>query len=146
MIEEAFPKLQFLGKPQRTNMAENKVEQYLIDLKYSYREVNPNFWILDDAEHNLEGVAVMYDDPLVIIEVQVMDAPREKREEFFTKLLELNAGEMLHGAYGLDGDKVIIINTLEYDTMDYSEFRASLDAISLALTQHYPLLSVYREK
>ena len=127
-------------------MAENKVEQYLIDLKYSYREVNPNFWILDDAEHNLEGIAVMYDDPLVIIEVQVMDAPREKREEFFTKLLELNAGEMLHGAYGLDGDKVIIINTLEYDTMDYSEFRASLDAISLALTQHYPLLSVYREK
>ncbi|MCL2205243.1 MAG: YbjN domain-containing protein [Treponema sp.] len=127
-------------------MTENKVEQYLIDLKYNYQEVKPNFWLLDDAERNLQGVAVMYDDPLVIIEVQVMDAPREKREEFFTKLLELNAGDMIHGAYGLDGGKVIIINTLEYDTMDYSEFRAALDAISLALTQHYPILSVYREK
>ncbi|MCL2381963.1 MAG: YbjN domain-containing protein [Treponema sp.] len=127
-------------------MAENKIEQYLIDLKYSYREVDPNFWLLDDAEHDLEGVAVMYDDPLVIIEVQVMNAPREKREEFFTKLLELNAGDMIHGAYGLDGEKVVIINTLEYETMDYSEFRAALDAISLALTQHYPILSVYREK
>jgi len=127
-------------------MTENKVEQYLIDLRYSYREVKPNFWILDDADHDLEGVAVMYDDPLVIIEVQVMDAPRQKREEFFAKLLELNAGDMIHGAYGLEGEKVVIINTLEYDTMDYSEFRASLDAISLALTQHYPILSVYREK
>jgi hypothetical protein len=127
-------------------MAENKIEQYLIELKYSYQEVNPNFWLLDDAEHDLQGVAVMYDDPLVIIEVQVMDAPREKREEFFAKLLELNAGEMIHGAYGLEGDKVVIINTLEYETMDYSEFRAALDAISLAITQHYPILSAYRGK
>jgi len=127
-------------------MAENKIEQYLIDLKYSFQEVNPNFWLLDDAEHNLEGVAVIYDDPLVIVEVQVMNAPREKREEFYAKLLQLNAGEMIHGAYGLDGEKVVIIDTLQYDTMDYSEFRAVLDGISLALTQHFPILSVYREK
>ena len=127
-------------------MAENKIEQYLIDLKYSFQEVNPNFWLLDDAEHNLEGVAVIYDDPLVIVEVQVMNAPKEKREEFYAKLLQLNAGEMIHGAYGLDGEKVVIIDTLQYDTMDYSEFRAVLDGISLALTQHFPILSVYREK
>ena len=127
-------------------MVEKKIEQYLIDLKYSFQEVNPNFWLLDDAEHGLEGVAVMYDEPLVIIEVQVMDAPRTRREEFFAKLLELNAGEMIHGAYGLDGEKVVIIETLEYEDMDYSEFRAALDAISLALTQHYPILSGYREK
>ena len=127
-------------------MAENKVEQYLIDLKYSYQEVKPNFWLVDDPEHGLEGIAVMYADPLVIIEVQVMDAPRQKREEFFAKLLELNAGDMIHGAYGLEGGKVVIIDTLEYDALDYSDFRAALDAISLALTQHYPILSVYREK
>ena len=125
-------------------MAENRIEQYLIDLKYNYQEIKPNLWLLDDAEHALEGIAVMHADPLVIFRVQVMDAPSEKREEFFAKLLELNAGEMIHGAYGLEGGKVVIINTMEYDTMDYSEFRASLDAISMALTQHYPILSVYR--
>jgi len=125
-------------------MAENKIEQYLIELKYSYQEVKSDFWLLDDAEHNLEGVAVMYDDPLVIIEVQVMDAPSKKREEFFTKLLQLNVGDMIHGAYALDGEKVVIIDTIEYSTMDFSEFRASLDAISLAIAQHYPILSAYR--
>ncbi|MCL2472825.1 MAG: YbjN domain-containing protein [Treponema sp.] len=127
-------------------MAENKIEQFLIDLKYSYREVNPNLWLLDDTNHNLEGIAVMYAEPLVIISVQVMDAPHHDREEFYAKLLELNASEMIHGAYGLEGGKVVIIDTLEYDDLDYSEFRAALDAISLALTQHYPILSVYREK
>ena len=127
-------------------MAENKIEQFLIDLKYNYQEVKTDFWLLDDAEHGLEGIAIIYADPLVIIEVQVMDAPREKREEFFARLLELNAGEMIRGAYGLEGEKVVIIDTMEYETLDYTEFRATLDAISLALTQHYPILSVYMEK
>ena len=127
-------------------MAENRIEQYLIDLKYSYSEVKPNIWLLDDDEHDLEGVVVMYDDPLVIIRMQVMNVPKENKLDFFTKLLELNACDMIHGAYGLEGDKIVIIDTLEYETMDYTEFRASLDAISLALAQHYQTLSAYREK
>ena len=127
-------------------MAENKIEQYLIDLKYSYQEIRPNLWLLDDTEHNLEGMLVMYAEPLVIIRVQVMNAPKQNQLEFFTKLLELNAGDMIHGAYGLEGEKVVIIDTLEYETLDYSEFQAVLDAISLVLTQHYPILSGYREK
>ena len=127
-------------------MADTKIEQYLIDLKYNYQEIKQDLWLLDDVEHALEGIAVMYADPLVIIRVQVMDAPRENRQEFFTKLLELNASEMIHGAYGLEGDKVVIINTLVYETLDFVEFQATLDAISMALTQHFPILSVYREK
>jgi len=127
-------------------MAENKIEQYLIDLKYNYQEVKQNLWLLDDAEHGLEGIAVMYTDPLVIIRVQLMNVPKKNTQEFFTKLLELNAQEMIHGAYGLEGDKVVIIDTLEYEHLDYTQFRAALDAISLALTQHFPILSVYREK
>jgi len=127
-------------------MADNKIEQYLIDLKYNYQEVKPNLWLLEDTEHNLEGMLIMYAEPLIIIRVQVMNVPKQNQLEFFTKLLELNAGDMIHGAYGLEGEKVVITNTLEYETLDYSEFRAALDAISLALTQHYPILSVYREK
>jgi len=127
-------------------MAENKIEQYLIDLKYNYQEVKQNFWLLEDTDHDLEGIAILYSDPLVIIRVQVMNIPQQNKQDFFAKLLELNASEMIHGAYGLEGDKVVIIDTLEYESMDYSEFQAALDAISLALTQHFPILSVYREK
>ena len=127
-------------------MAENKIEQFLIELKYNYQEVKPNLWLLDDSEHSLEGMVVMYADPLVIIQIQVMKIPGENRLDLYTKLLELNASEMIHGAYGIEGDKVVIIDTMEYETLYYEDFRATLDAISLALTQHYPVLSVYREK
>jgi len=126
-------------------MAENKIEQYLIDLKYNYQELKPNFWLIDDSDHDLEGIVVTYVDPLVVFRVQVMSVPEHDREEFFKKLLELNASDMINCAYGLEGEKVVITGSLEFETLDYNEFRATIDAIGLALTQHYPILSVYRE-
>jgi hypothetical protein len=125
-------------------MAANKIEQYLIDLMLTYQEIGTNVWLIDDKENGITGVAVALNEPLVVLRVVVMDVPEENRLELFTKLLEINASDLVHGAYALEGDKIVLIDTLEYDTMDYAEFRASLDAFSLALAQHYPILSQYR--
>jgi hypothetical protein len=125
-------------------MAENKVDRYLIDSMFSYREIGSNMWLVDDSERGLEGLAIIYSDPLVIFRLAIMDVPQENRLELFTKLLELNANDVIHGAYALENGKIILIDTLEYDFLDYSEFRATLDAFSLAITQHYPVLSGYR--
>jgi len=126
-------------------MAESKIEQYLIDLKYNYQELKPNLWLIDDSDHDLEGIVVTHVDPLVVFRVQVMSIPGQGQEELYKKLLELNASDMIKCAYGLEGEKVVITGSLEYETLDYDEFRATVDAIGLALTQHYPILSVYRE-
>jgi hypothetical protein len=125
-------------------MEKNKIEQYLIDLMYSYREVDKNIWLVDDPERNLAGIAVMYDDPVVVFRVVLMDAPEQNRLELFTRLLELNASDIVHGAYALENDQIVLVNTLDYATMDYGEFRSTLDSFSLALVQHYPILSSYR--
>ncbi|GHV95437.1 hypothetical protein AGMMS50293_17570 [Spirochaetia bacterium] len=125
---------------------DNKIEQYLIDMTLTYQQIEPNIWLLDDEERRLQGVAVMLAEPLVIVRVEIMDVPRQNLLELYTKLLELNAADVLHGAYALENGKIILIGTLEYDTMDFGEFRATLDSFSLALTQHYPILSKYREK
>ena len=127
-------------------MAENKIEQYLIDLMYTYQQVGQNLWLIDDEEHCLRGVAVMQAENLVIVRVVVMDDPKQNSLELYTKLLEMNARELVHGAYALEDGKIVLIDTLEFDTMDYGDFRATLDAFSLALTQHYPVLSKFREK
>jgi hypothetical protein len=127
-------------------MAGNKIERYLIDLMLTYQEIGQNMWLIDDEDHGLQGVAVALAEPLVIIRIVVMDAPKENRLEFFSKLLELNAEDMVHGAYALEDNKIVLIDTLEYDTMDYTEFQASLDALGLALIQHYPILAKYRQE
>ena len=124
----------------------NKIEQYLIDLMITYQQVGNNLWLLDDEERLLQGVAVMQAEPMVIFRAEIMDVPKDNLLELYTKLLELNASDVIHGAYALENKKIVLIDTLHYDTMDYEDFRAVLDSFGLALTEHYSVLSKFREK
>jgi hypothetical protein len=123
----------------------NKIEDFLIDLKIHYEEIAENTYLLQDQTKGLTNVAVVLDDPVVIFRTKVMDLPTSKREALFEAMLRLNGTDLVHGAYGIDGNDVVLSDTLEYGTMDKQEFEASLDSISLALTQHYPILSGYRD-
>jgi hypothetical protein len=125
---------------------ENKIEQYLIKSLYSFQEIEKNVWAINDDAKNLEGTAIVLTEPIVTIRVAVMPLPESRSEELFAKLLEFNAKDVVHGAYALDHNQIILIDTLEYNTMDYEEFIAVLDSLSLALTQHYPVLLEYRNK
>jgi len=127
-------------------MSDSKIEQYLIDLMITYQQVDKNLWLLDDEERSLQGVAVMQADPMVIVRAEIMDVPKDNLLELYTKLLELNASDVIHGAYAMENKKIVLLDTLNYDTMDYEDFRSVLDSFSLALTEHYPILSIFREK
>ncbi len=122
----------------------NKIESYLINLGITYEEIGENTWILNDPQNGLEQVAVAVNEPLVVVRVKVMNVPDSKREEFFLKLLQINGSDLIHGAYAIVENDVILIDTLNYETMDLEDFQATLDAISLALTEHYSLLSSFR--
>jgi hypothetical protein len=122
-----------------------KVEGYLADLGLSYSEQGENIWIVYGEEKGLENFIVMVEYPLLVIRVNVIKAPDTDRCAFFEELLKLNATDLVHGGYGLDGENVILMDTLEVETLDIAELQASIDAIGLALVQHYELLSTYRK-
>ena len=69
-----------------------------------------------------------------------------RRSELFRQLLEFNARDLVHGSYGLEGDHVVLTDTLELENLDYSEFEASFDSITLALASHLGALAPYRER
>jgi hypothetical protein len=119
----------------------SKVEEYLIDLGISYQELAKGAWLVEDEAKGLPKMVVSHSDPVVVIRAEVMDVPDKNREELFGTLLRFNAKDFLHGAYAIDGKEIIAVDTLEYETMDKSEFRASLEAMAFALGQHYPVLS-----
>ncbi len=121
-----------------------KIESYLMDLDVSYEEVSPSAFFIEDQAKGLPGITVTLEEPIVIIRARVMKVPEGKREGLFEKLLRLNGTDMVHGAYGLDGDDIVLVDTLEYDTMDKPEFEATLDSISLALSRHYGVLGAFR--
>jgi hypothetical protein len=124
----------------------SKVEDYLIGLGVSYEEPQPGTWIVEDAARGLSGIVISYAEPVVILSARAMKLPSKDREAFFAELLKLNYSGLLHGAYALDGDEVVLIDTLRYDTMDKEEFEASLDSLGFALSEHFPLLSRYMNR
>jgi hypothetical protein len=123
-----------------------KVQSYLVDLGLSYEEVDANTWLITDEDKGLKNIVVLVSEPLVILRVKVMELPDWERGRLYERLLRLNAEDLLHGAYALEGDHVILIDTLELESMDLGDFRASIEAMGLALAQHYKILNEYRRK
>jgi hypothetical protein len=110
------------------------------------RELEPNLWLVrtsEDAE-----VVVHYAPPVVILRVRVMELPTSepRRGELFRQLLEYNARDLVHGSYGLEGDHVVLTDTLELENLDFSEFEASFDSLNLALASHLGSLAAFRER
>jgi hypothetical protein len=112
----------------------------------SVTELEPNIWLLrtsDDAE-----VVVHYAPPVVILRVRVTELPASepRRGELFRQLLEYNARDLVHGSYGLEGDHVVLTDTLELADLDFTEFEASFESMTLALASHLGALASYRER
>jgi hypothetical protein len=125
---------------------QEKIEGYLVRLALSYQEPSPRTWVVSDAQRGLHNLVIALTDSIVIMRMNVMEVPAKGREKLFEELLRLNAADLVHGAYGIDGKNVILIDTLEAEGMGLEEFEASLDAIGLAVAQHYRVLSSYRTK
>ena len=116
------------------------IERYLIQLEHPHEAVKENMWIIREAAN----IVVTYEPPLVIFRTKLMEVPEQGREAFFKLLLELNASQMIHGAYGIENDNVVLIDTLEAENLDFNEFQATLDALSLAIVQDYQTLRPFR--
>jgi hypothetical protein len=117
------------------------IEHYLVQMGHPHETIADNMWVVRD-EANL---VISYEPPLVIFRSKLMDMPKKNREAFFRLLLELNASEIIHGAYGMEGNSVVLIDTLQSEHLDLNEFQATVDALLLAITQDYQKLKAFRD-
>ena len=116
------------------------VERYLINLDTPYEVLGDGIYRLNDDLPDIDDIIVMVSDPLVIFSVRLMKVPGKNTEAFYKKLLELNATELVAGAYGLDGDDVVITDTLQLENLDENEFVASVESLAMAIHEHYSIL------
>jgi hypothetical protein len=61
------------------------------------------------------------------------------------RLLELNATDLVHGAYGIEEESIVMTEALELSHLDYEEFLAAYESITFALASHLRELGSYRE-
>lgn len=116
------------------------IERYLFELELPCSRVSDAMWVLQDIGGHLENVVVYQTGSVLNFRVKLAEVPAGNHEELFRRLLELNATQMVHGAYGLENDNLVLIGALEVENIDLNEMRAMLDSFSMAIAGHHDVL------
>jgi hypothetical protein len=113
----------------------------------SQTELEPGLWVVKPGGALDFDVIVNFSPPVVIFRVKVMTLPSnaDSRAVLNHRLLELNASELVHGAYGIEGDSIVMTEALELEHLDYEEFLAAYESITVALASHLREIGTFRE-
>jgi hypothetical protein len=113
----------------------------------SHREINPGMWLARPSGEFETDVVVHYAPPVVLLRLKVMDLPKDDKAlaVLSRKLLQYNASDLVHGSYGIEGDAIVLTEALELGHLDYEEFLASFESMTLSLSSHMRELAPFRE-
>lgn len=114
----------------------------------SYKEVEPGLWIVKPGGALDFDVVVHYSPPVAVLRVKVMELPKDKVQlaDLSRRLLELNASDLVHGSYGIEqnSNSIVLTEALELEHLDYEEFLAAYESMTLALASHLREIGSYR--
>jgi hypothetical protein len=118
-------------------LTKEDLESYLIRTDLEYEEIDEGMYLVRSRDDNLP-IVVHHSPPLLVFRLKVMDVPRGdgSREDLYRTLLELNASDVVHGAYGLEGDELVLGLSLQLESLGYSEFQAVIESLQMAASSH----------
>jgi hypothetical protein len=113
----------------------------------TYREVEPGMWVIDPSGALDVDIVVIHAPPVLLLRVKVMECPTDDNRcaPLNRRLLELNASDLVHGSYGIDGTDIVLTEALELSHLDYEEFLAAYEGMTLALASHLREFATFRE-
>src|ERR1035437_5410537 len=131
-------------------LTKDGIESFLIRLSATgatYSQVEPGFWIVRPSPESDLSLAVNFSPPVVLLRIDVMTLPEDATQTatLTRRLLELNASDLLHGAYGIQDEHIVLTEALELSALDFEEFLASYESMTLALASHLREFGSYRE-
>ena len=131
-------------------LTKDDIESFLIRLSATgatYSEVESGFWIVRPSTESDLSIAVNFSPPVVLLRIDVMTLPGDVTQTatLTRRLLELNASDLLHGAYGIQDEQIVLTEALELSALDFEEFLASYESMTLTLASHLRELGSYRE-
>lgn len=104
----------------------------------TYREIETGLWAVNPGGALDLSVVIHHSPPVLVLRVKVMDTPLDEATgaRLNRRLLELNATDLLHGSYGIDDGTIVLTEALELSQLDFQEFLAVYESITLALAAH----------
>ena len=124
------------------------VVNFLNRMELEYEEVSDGMWLAyTDQEQGGTPLVISHAPPLLVFRLKVLDVPRdgEKCSQLYKALLQANASELVHAAYGLEEDDVILTDSLQLENLDFNEFQATVDSFHMAMATQLDTLSPFRD-
>ena len=128
---------------ERRMVTKEDIDSYLLRMEANAEEVEPGMWVIESEQAKL---VLHHSPPLLLLRMKVLAVPADESRctGLFRRLLELNATDLVHGAYGIEEGDVILSDALELENLDFNEFQAAVDSMQLALASHLEPLSEFR--
>ncbi len=119
------------------NQAFEKTKSLLLDLEYDISSENPSEGIIVIQKENqgIKNLIIGVAPPILIME-QFLFEIAKPTEMLFQSLLQKNR-DIIHGAFVLEetGKKIIFRDTLQVENLDSNELEASINSLSLLLSE-----------
>jgi len=120
------------------NNSFQKVKSYLVELNYTitHEKEDEGIFVIENETEGIKNLIIGCLDPILIIE-QFMFELKNDSSYVYKNLLQKNR-EIVHGAFVVDesGKKVIFRDTLELENLDINELEASINSLSMLLTEY----------
>jgi Tir chaperone family protein CesT len=112
------------------------VENYLLALNRTFENDKGTYVVSVGADS--PPVAIRVAPPIVAIRVDIGPVPGDAAHQakLFRRLLEFNATDLMHAAYGVSGNRMVLSAGLELENLDQNELEATLSDIDVALARH----------
>jgi hypothetical protein len=114
------------------------IKNYLLQLDFNitYENEEDGILMISKESEGIKNLILGIAPPMLIMEQHIFNI-KNKNEEVFKKLLIKNR-DIIHGAFVLDetGQKVIFRDTLQIQNLDLNELEASLNSLSLLLSEY----------
>jgi hypothetical protein len=117
------------------------LEAQLLRLDRKFERLEDGTLLVRLAPHQ-PPAALHLSVPVVVVQVEIGPVPSQERAQtkLFRKLLELNATDLLHAAYGISESGILLLAALELSSLDPNELEATLADFDMALANHTGLL------
>ncbi len=121
------------------------LESYMRRMDLAHEQLDASTWVVSPGNVHLSQIVVKIDDPIVLFTSPVftLDESTPDREGLFRRLLELNE-DLLHCAYGLQDKQLLMSGAAQAETLDFNEFQAMIDDMSMGFDRHLDDLAKWR--
>lgn len=117
----------------------DRVKSYLQDLNYeiSAEDLAEEIVVINDLDNGINNLIIDCEFPVLIIEQHLFDMPADNGDVY--KQLLIKNRDIVHGAFVLDetGKKVLFRDTLQLSSLDLNELEASINSLSILLSEYY---------